>query len=366
MAPVRPATAGTGTPTTRPRRRAALLVCAATALLALAACDGPQSALDTAGRDAESIARLWWVMAGGAVVVWLAVSALILYAARGRPFAHSERRAKLLIVGGGAVFPVVVLTALLTYGLVLMPTLRQPDADPGAPRIGVSGEQWWWRVRYLPPGGAGAAGAAGAAVGGAAAEGAAVELANEIRLPVGVRTELLLDSPDVIHSLWIPALAGKLDMIPGRTTRLVVEPTRTGVFRGVCAEYCGTSHAWMAFDVVVAERPDFDAWLAHQAAPAVPPPTPLAARGGELFLTHGCGACHTVRGTPARGLVGPDLTHVGSRLSIAAGALPNRRDAFRRFVAASEAVKPGVHMPAFGMLPDDDLAALAAYLEGLE
>lgn len=362
MAPVRPATAGTGIPTIRLPRRPALVPCAAAAaLLALAACDGPQSALDTAGRDAESIARLWWIMAAGAVVVWLAVSALILYAARVRPVEHGVRQARLLIVVGGAVFPVVVLTALLTYGLVLMPTLRQPAADPDAPRIGVSGEQWWWRVRYLPPGGRGAEGAAGEG-----AEGAAVELANEIRLPIGVRTELILDSPDVIHSLWIPALAGKLDMIPGRITRLVVEPTRTGVFRGVCAEYCGTSHAWMAFDVVVAERAEFDAWLAHQSRPAVPPPTPLAARGGELFLAHGCGACHAVRGTQARGVVGPDLTHVGGRRSIAAGTLPNGRDALRRFVAASEAVKPGVHMPAFGMLPDEDLTALAAYLEGLE
>ena len=152
-------------------------------------------------------------------------------------------------------------------------------------------------------------------------------------------------------------------MIPGRTNRLVLEPTRTGVFRGVCAEYCGTSHALMSFYVVVLEQEDFAVWLAHQHAPAQPPTQPLAARGQELFLANGCGACHTVRGTPADGVVGPDLTHVGSRLSLGAGILPNDPEAFRRWIAHTEDVKPGVHMPAFGMLPPED-AAGAGSLSG--
>lgn len=337
-------------------------------LFVLWGCEGPQSALAPAGKDAEAIATLWWWMAGGAVVVWLAVATLLLAAVWARPAEHDPRQATRIIVLGGAVFPVVVLTALLTYGLGLMPDLRRPAAEPGSPRIAVAGEQWWWRVRYLPPEAATESLATPAEVARSIAAGAepAVELANEIRLPVGERAELLLSSPDVVHSFWAPALAGKLDMIPGRLTRLVVEPTRTGVFRGACAEYCGASHARMAFDVVVVPRPEYEEWLAHQARPAVPPASPRAARGGELFVRHGCGACHTVRGTPARGIVGPDLTHVGSRLTLAASTLPNRAEAFRRFVAASEVVKPGVHMPAFDMLPADDLAALAAYLEGLE
>lgn len=335
------------------------LAAPAAALLALAAaCAGPQSALDTAGRDAEAIARLWWWMAGGAALVWAGVGALILYAAWARPRReHDPGRAYRLIVGGGAVFPVVVLTALLVYGLWMMPGLRRAAADPGTPRVVVSGEQWWWRVRVLPPGGDGPPGEGELA--------AAVELANELWLPVGRRTEILLDSPDVIHSFWVPPLAGKVDMIPGRLTRLVVEPTRTGVFRGVCAEFCGASHAWMAFDVVVVEPAEHRAWLARQARPAAPPASPRAARGGELFVVHGCGACHAVRGSAAAGVVGPDLTHVGGRRSLAAGALPNTAPAFRRWLAASEAIKPDVHMPAFPMLPDEDLDALAAYLEGL-
>ncbi|HEX2162738.1 MAG TPA: cytochrome c oxidase subunit II, partial [Thermoanaerobaculia bacterium] len=225
--------------------RTALTV-AACALLA--ACAGPQSALDPAGRDAERIATLFWWMAAGAVVIWLAMIGLFLYAYWGRPRAHSPRAAHWLIVGGGAVFPVVVLAVLLSFGLSLVPDLRRPVADPGAPRLLVSGEQWWWRVRYPP----------------AAEGGAPVELANEIRLPVGEAAELTLVSPDVVHSFWVPSIAGKLDMVPGRRTRLVVEPTRTGRFRGACAELCGASHAWMAFDVVVVPRPEYDGWLAAQ------------------------------------------------------------------------------------------------------
>jgi cytochrome c oxidase subunit 2 len=145
-----------------------------------------------------------------------------------------------------------------------------------------------------------------------------------------------------------------------------LEPTAAGVYRGVCAEYCGASHALMAFRAVVEERPEFDAWLARQAAPAVTPPDALAAAGADAFLANGCGACHAVRGTPALGRIGPDLTHVGSRLSLGAGTLPNDPDAFLRFVSLTDEIKPSVHMPAFGMLPAAELEALAAYLEVLQ
>jgi cytochrome c oxidase subunit 2 len=323
-------------------------VLSASALL-LVGCGGPQSTLDPAGRGAENIAELFWWMTAGAILIWLAVIGLSFYAMRVRPEAHSQRRANLLIIGGGAIIPTVVLSGLLAYGLSLMPTLLAP-APEGSLNIAVSGEQWWWRVRYRAPGG----------------NGGAVELANEIRLPVGERVEFHLESPDVIHSFWIPALGGKIDMIPGRSNRLTLEPTRTGVFRGACAEYCGTSHALMSFYVVVLEKADFAAWLEHQQKPAQSPVQPLADRGQELFLANGCGACHTVRGTPADGVVGPDLTHIGSRLSLGAGILPNEPDAFLQWTARTGDVKPGVHMPAFGMLPPEDLRALAVYLEGLQ
>lgn len=316
-----------------------------TILLAVAGCDGIQSTLAPAGRGAEQIAELFAWMAGGAVIIWTLVFGLTLYAFLIRPQRH-DRGAALLVIGGGAVFPTVVLGVLVAYGLSILPGLLAP-APEGSLAITVTGHQWWWRVRY------------------AGAEGETIELANEIRLPVGESADFLLDSPDVIHSFWVPSLGGKMDMVPGRVTRLTLHPTRTGVFRGACAEYCGTSHALMNFYVVVVERDDFDRWLARQAASAEPPRGPLRERGQQVFLSNGCGACHTVRGTAADGEIGPDLTHVGSRLSVGAGILENEAEQLLRWVARTEDVKPGVHMPAFGMLPAEDLRALSIYLDGL-
>lgn len=303
-------------------------------------------ALDPAGRGAERIAELFWWMTGGAVVIWAAVVTLSLYAAYWKPRPVEARRTRRLVVLGGAVFPTVVLAALLAYGLAMLPSLLR-EAPPGSLRIEVTGEQWWWRVRYLPPG------------------GEPVELANELWLPVGEPVQLDLSSPDVIHSLWIPSLGGKMDLIPGRRTHLALEPTRLGTYRGLCAEYCGASHAFMLFTVRVVEEGEYARWLALQASPAEPPRDALALRGREAFLANGCGACHAVRGTPADGRVGPDLTHVGGRAALAAGRLDNRADAFHAWIARPEALKPGVRMPAFGVLPEDELRAIAVYLEGL-
>lgn len=327
--------------------RSAVRLMVLTGALLMAGCGGVQSALSPAGREAERIADLFWWMTAGAVIVWLAVIALAIYAVRARPEARNQRRDSLLIIGGGVVVPTVTLTVLLIFGLAMLPPLLAP-APAGSLKIAVSGEQWWWRVRYQPPG------------------GEAFTLANEIRLPVGEPVQFRLDSPDVIHSFWIPSLGGKVDMIPGRVTYLALTPSKTGVFRGACAEYCGSSHALMNFSVAVQEKEEFVRWLARQAEPAQPPADPLAAHGQELFLANGCSACHTIRGTPADGVVGPDLTHVGSRLSLAAGTLPNEPDAFRRWIAHTTDVKPEVNMPAFHMLPPEDLRALAAFLEGLQ
>jgi cytochrome c oxidase subunit 2 len=315
--------------------------------LTVTGCGGVQSTLAPAGREAEQIADLFWWMTAGSVIVWLVVIGLTVYAVRAGSEARNQRRDRLLIIGGGAVVPTVVLTVLLVYGLYPIPALLAP-APEGSLKIIVSGEQWWWRVRYFPPG------------------GQAFELANEIRLPVGEPVQFQLDSPDVIHSFWIPSLAGKMDMIPGRVTYLALQPTIIGTYRGACAEYCGTSHALMNFYVEVMRKEDFSTWLAQQSQGSQQAVEPSAARGQELFLANGCNACHTVRGTPARGVIGPDLTHVGSRLSLAAGTMPNEAEAFQRWMAHTTEVKPAVNMPAFHMLPPEDLRALAAYLEGLK
>jgi cytochrome c oxidase subunit 2 len=288
----------------------------------------------------------WWLVAVNAVI-WLLVIGLAVYAGRARPKTYRRRKARFLIIGGGVIFPTLVLTVYLAYGLTLLPDLLVP-APAGSPRIAILGEQWWWRVRYLQHG------------------GETVELANEIRLPVGQSVDLFLDSPDVIHSLWVPSLTGKMDLVPGRTNRLTLEATKAGIYRGACAEYCGTAHALMSLYVVAMEPDAFAAWLAHQAQSASAPQRALAKHGWALFMINGCSACHTIRGTAADGKVGPDLTHVGSRMSLGAGILPNEPAAFLRWIAHTEDVKPGVHMPAFRMLPKEDLRALAVFLEGLE
>ena len=319
-------------------------------MVGLGGCAGRQSALEPAGRGAEEIAHLFWWMTVGAFVVCAGLVALTIHVIRSRPVAGQGNRAAMLIIGGGAVVPTLVLAGLLIYGLSMLPRLlvRAPE---GSLKIVVVGEQWWWRVRYHSP------------------DGEPFDLANEIRLPVGEPVQFELESRDVIHSFWIPSLGGKIDMIPGRRTRLALEPTRTGFFRGVCAEYCGTSHALMAFEVVVMEKTDFAHWLDAQRAPAAEPPAsrePSIALGRERFFANGCSACHAIRGTEARGVVGPDLTHVGSRRTLGAGIVPNDPGGFIRWIGQTDRVKPGVHMPHFGMLPRDELRALADYLESLQ
>lgn len=286
-------------------------------------------------------------MVAGGAIVWIAVACLTVYSLRRPVGTMPERRARLYIIGGGAIVPTVVLGGLLIYGLAMLPDLLAP-APEGSLKIKVVGEQWWWRVTYQLP------------------QGGETELANEIRIPVGEPVSFELESQDVIHSFWIPALGGKMDMIPGRSTRLVLRPTRTGVFRGVCAEYCGVAHALMALYVVVTEKEEFTDWLDQQSEPAAEPNEPLAAEGRDLFFANGCSACHAIGGTTADGVVGPNLTHVGSRISLGAGTVPNEPGAFMRWIEQTDKIKPGVHMPHFRMLPPAELGALEAYLDSLK
>ena len=305
------------------------------------------SALNPHGRDAIEIARLAEVLFVGGGAIFLLVLAIAAYALLASP----ERRAWLArsstVVAGGVIFPLVVLSALVVYTFFM--TARIGVASDGAPlRIEVIGEQWWWRVNYLALDG-----------------GPGFATANELRIPVGRPVELALESADVIHSFWVPALAGKLDMIPGRTNRLRIVAERAGAYRGQCAEYCGGPHAWMAFHVIALPPPEFEEWLDRQRAPAGDPGGPTAARGRDTFLER-CAACHTIRGTGAAGRLGPDLTHVGSRLALGAGVLPNDPVALAAWIARSQHVKPGNLMPSFGELTDAELRALTAYLAGLE
>lgn len=312
----------------------------------LSACSGVQSVLNPAGRDAQTLADLFWVLLAGAIVIWLFINGLFFYVWRLDRSELSPKSAEALIIGGGIVFPTIVLGILLTYALSTMPDIRAPGTGT---LISVKGEKWWWRIEYWP-------------------EDAEhpIRSANEVVLPTGRRTEFLLQSDQVIHSFWIPVLGGKTDMFPGRETRMSLEPTEAGLYRGQCTEFCGESHALMAFSVRVLEPEAYAEWLAHEMSPASPPEGAFARQGYDTFFSEGCGGCHAIRGTPAAGRVGPDLTHLGSRASLAAGTLPVTPEAIANWVRAPKTIKPGALMPAFDHLSDEALASLGVYLAGLE
>ena len=327
-------------------RRRARPLAAALPLLALAGCSGVQTVLDPYGGQAARIAGLAWLLMGGGAAIFLLVMALLAWALLAPAPLRRGMGSRRFVLLGGIAFPTVTLAALLAHTMGVSRALVLPrEAAPL--RIEVVARQYWWEVRYPDMG-----------------EGAVT--ANEIRLPVGREVELLLSSADVIHSLWLPNLHGKMDMIPGRVNRQRLTAERTGALRGQCAEFCGMQHGLMAFWAVVQEPEAFEAWLARQREPVPPPADPVAARGMRVFGEAGCGACHAVRGTAWQGRLGPDLSRVGSRLSLAAGALENHRGTLAGWIAGAQDIKPGNSMPAYGRsLGGEDLLALAAWLEGL-
>jgi cytochrome c oxidase subunit 2 len=318
----------------------------ALALLA-AACNPIQSALSPQGAEASEVATLFWVMTWAGASILLTVMILAAIAIYGRERWRVPLRGEWIVIGGGIIFPSVVLSVLLVVAFFITGAESSSRAGQAATRIAVVGEQWWWRVVYTTR------------------DGRRVESANEIRIPAGERVAFELSSADVIHSLWVPSLAGKLDMIPGRKTVLNVVANEPGVSRGQCAEYCGGAHALMSLYVVALERKEFDAWLDHEGAPAQMPGTDEAA-GQKLFFAGGCHACHAIRGTNAAGTIGPDLTHLGSRMSLAAAALANDADSIARWIRDNQHIKPDNKMPPYGIFTDAELKSLAGYLAGLK
>jgi cytochrome c oxidase subunit 2 len=313
-----------------------------------------QSALHPASDAASAIHQLTIVLTVGACAILVLVIALAVYGALSGPRKVS---AGAWVIGGGIVFPVVVLAVLLVHALRVGHALSAPPARPAD--IEITGKMWWWDVRY-------AFAAELSAASRQPPESKTVVLANEIYIPVGRPVEIALKSDNVIHSFWVPALAGKVDMIPGRTTRIVVQAREPGVYRGQCAEYCGIQHSWMAFYVVAVPGEEYERWLANQAAPAKEPEQPFLRQGRDAFLSGGCGACHTVRGTPAAGTLGPDLTHLGSRRSIAAGRLDNHAGTLAGWIADPQSIKPGNLMPPTTVYTGEELRAVAAWLESLK
>lgn len=315
-------------------------------------------ALDPEGPAAASIAGLWWLMLGLAAAVFALVLVLLLGGLlRRRPApdpsgeggagaraavqqaAAEARLVRRWIVAGGVALPIVVLVVVLGATVDAMRDLRTTAPD-GALVVEVVGHQYWWEVRYPDEG---------------------VVTANELHLPVGRPVAVRLTSADVIHSFWVPALAGKADALPDGTTTLVLEASEPGEHASECAEFCGLQHAQMGVTVVAEPEGRFADWVAARRAPAAEPADAAARRGRDAFLAADCAACHAVRGTPADGEAGPDLTHLASRPTLGAATVPNTPEHLAAWVADPHTVKEGVAMPA-AVLSEEQLADVVAYL----
>ncbi|MFL5737040.1 MAG: cytochrome c oxidase subunit II [Actinomycetota bacterium] len=330
------------------RRRTLLLVggCVAAGFV-LQACAGSPSTLDPHADQASTIARLWWTMLvlGGivflAVVVYLAV-ALLRRGRRETTPLLDDGRGTGVVIGAGIVVPAIILVALFFLTLGTISALSADDAHETL-AIQVIGHQWWWQVKYP-------------------SEGFAT--ANEIHIPVGQPVELRLTTDDVIHSFWVPQLQRKMDLIPGQVNLLTVEADTAGIYRGQCAEYCGLQHANMAFQVIAQPAASFQAWMADQERVPPQPEDDLAQQGQQVFLGSACVYCHTIRGTNASGTIGPDLTHVASRNTLAAGTIPNTPGGLAGWIVDPQTIKPGNKMPPT-QLSQPQLHELLVYLETL-
>jgi len=338
-------------------RRGAAWLTVLAAVVTLGGCRGVQTMLDPAGQQARDIDVIWRVMLAVCGVMYLLVLAFLAWAlwrarrardARDGPPVTGESPADAGLGRG-----LTGWTALIAAGLVGLTTVSflvdrsLADVGPSPIHIRVTANQWWWQADYQ---------------GDAPSEN--ITTANELHLPLGRPAVIELHANDVIHSFWVPNLAGKVDLIPGRTNYVAVTPKRLGVFRGQCAEFCGWQHAKMAFDVVVEDPKAFAAWMARQSASAAQPASFEATLGQSLFESKACVMCHRIQGANAGATVGPDLTHLMSRRHIAAGALANTRGDLQAWIADPQGVKPGTRMPRVP-LSSSELNAIVTYLETL-
>lgn len=308
-----------------------------------AGCGTNHSIIGPHGPEANRTAALAWFMFSLAGLITLVVFVLLFVGLfrRGSGEEH-PRWWRPLVIGGGVVLPAIVLSTL--SGLTVWALSTDPGSRPGDVHITVVGKQYFWAVSY---------------------DGTDAVTANEIHVPVDTPVRLTLKSADVIHSFWAPALAGKVDMIPGHVNHLTIEVDAPGTYRGQCAELCGVQHANMAFSIIAQPKPEFRRWLAHQAQDAHVPTRPAARKGLDVFTSQSCVGCHTIRGTSATATVGPDLTHLASRHTIAALTLPNDTSHLREWVLGAQNVKPGANMPDLA-LPKSQADTLIAYLRQLK
>jgi cytochrome c oxidase subunit 2 len=296
------------------------------------------------------VTGLWWWMFGAGSVIWLAVATLAIVAAcvhRGTPGASGEDDRPLVrVITAGVIITAGILAVFLVYDFSVGRLLAQRPAQ--SLTISLVGHQWWWEVVYED-----------------SEPARRITTANEIHIPAGQTVQFKLTAADVIHSFWVPNLDGKRDLIPGYTSTIWFRADTPGVYRGQCAEFCGLQHAKMALYIVAESPRDFAAWRAAQSA-SPPAPGDSAGRAGQnVFMATGCPLCHNIGGTTASATVGPDLSHVASRMTIAAGSLPNTPAQLAQWIRDPSAIKPGARMPALPLSPAE-LHALVAYLETLK
>ncbi len=298
--------------------------------------------------QARAIARLFYFDLVIAAVIFLTVTSLVVYIAirfrhrRGDPVPlQDDGNYKLEIAW--TVIPALILLSLLTATGVTMYKVNPPIGDR-QPDVIVRAHQWWWEYHYPASG---------------------VVTANEMHMVAGSDWLIEVQSADVVHDYWVPDLCAKTDAIPGHPNFVWVKPHNAGVYLGTCAEYCGTEHALMGIRVIVESRDAFEKWVQGQLQVPGPPTTKQGRRGEKLFEQHTCVNCHHIAGTRANGRVGPDLTHVADRQTLAAGVLKNNLDNLARWIRTPQTVKPGCHMPDMS-LTKDEARAIAVYLEELK
>jgi cytochrome c oxidase subunit 2 len=326
-------------------------------------CPGIQSALDPAGVQAKQIGGHWWLMFYTLSAVFIIVMIVLLVAISRRrmppagvdatvpdviPDAGREYRMSRVVIGGIGITIVILFVLLISSFRTGKALYYGASLDNGPLIVEVTGHQWWWEVKYDN---------------GIASQ--ILTTANLIHIPAGRSVLLKLKADDVIHSFWVPNLHGKTDLIPGHTNTTWIWADRVGVYRGQCAEFCGYQHAHMAFTVIVEPADSFNSWYSSQILPSAQPSTDSQAKGQKVFLTSTCIMCHKIQGTDAGGAVGPDLTHIGSRPTIAAGTLENNRGNLAGWITDSQKIKPGNRMPPNPMDPAD-LQALLDYLQSLK
>jgi cytochrome c oxidase subunit 2 len=315
------------------------LVTLAPVALVIAGCGSKQDSLAPQSPDAHGIATLWWVMFAGSAVGLAVVAALLIASwVKRRERAASDRTATMVVLGLGIAVPIAILASLFVYSDIFLIRDTSPpvaSAATGVLQVRVIGHQFWWEVRY---------------------PGSRVVTANEIHIPVRTNVEVLVHTDDVIHSFWVPQLNRKIDLLPEQVNRVDLYADEVGRYRGQCAEFCGLQHAHMGFYVFADPPAVFRRWLRAQARPAT--------HDLPLFTSE-CAECHAIRGTSATSHVGPDLTHVGSRTSLAALTIPNTPEHMREWLRRTQDVKPGAEMPQVE-LTDAQVNRLAAYLESLK